>query len=575
VRPPPDDAEDKLRDIRSVTDAALSHLDADGLLAALLDRVRAILDADTAAVLLLDSSGRQLVATAASGLEEEVSQGVRIPVGRGFAGRIAAERRPVILDRVDHGTVLNPLLLAKGIRSLVGVPLLVQGAVLGVLHAGTLRDRVFTADDAALLQLAADRAAVAVQSLRTREDRAAALALQRSLVPSALPAVAGVEVAARYVPGSGHVGGDWYDVFVLPSGKLALVVGDVAGSGLGAAVVMGRIRSALRAYALEFPGPADVLGKLDRKMQYFEDNAIMATVGYAVLDPATGQLAVSLAGHLPPVIAAHGQHGALAEIAADLPIGIAGPSRREVTTLTLAPGAVLCLYTDGLVERRDELIDDGLNRLCQAVTPGPAEDVCVSAMQAMVGRRSPGDDIALLVLRWLADVPLQDVDRARDDERGQDYRAGCFRHHEQLGPRLDRRDVRRADRGCGPEGQRKVVDEPRHPGNRHVLRVLHLREDERRVVVRMMCPGGGTAAVEVPVPEREGDHVRRPDHGAGGKQAARVVGEKLVVGQDLHDEPAGGEQVGQGDDRDDGAGGDPQPGFLPVDAARVPDDQHR
>src|SRR6201994_2715771 len=157
-RPPPD-AEDQLRDIRAVTDQALSHLSADELLSALLSRVRSILDADTAAVLLLDSSGRQLIATAASGLEEEVIQGVRIPVGRGFAGRIAAGRRPVILDRVDHGTVLNPLLLKKGIRSLVGVPLLVHGAVLGVVHAGTLRDRVFTTDDAALLQLAADRGA--------------------------------------------------------------------------------------------------------------------------------------------------------------------------------------------------------------------------------------------------------------------------------------------------------------------------------------------------------------------------------------------------------------------------------
>jgi GAF domain-containing protein len=155
-------------------------------------------------VLLLDSSGRQLIATAASGLEQEVSQGVRIPVGLGFAGRIAAERRPVILDRVDHGNVLNPLLLEKGIRSLVGVPLLASGTVLGVLHVGTVRDRGFTADDAALLQLAADRAAMAVQSLRSREDQAAALALQRSLVPSALPGVAGTEVAARYVPGAGH-----------------------------------------------------------------------------------------------------------------------------------------------------------------------------------------------------------------------------------------------------------------------------------------------------------------------------------------------------------------------------------
>jgi phosphoserine phosphatase RsbU/P len=136
-RPPPD-AEDKLRDIRLVTDEALSHLGADELLAALLDRVRAILDPDTAAVLLLDGSGRQLIATAATGLEEEVTQGVRVPVGGGFAGRIAAERRPVILERVDHGSVLNPLLLQKGIRSLVGVPLLADSAVPGVLHVGTL-----------------------------------------------------------------------------------------------------------------------------------------------------------------------------------------------------------------------------------------------------------------------------------------------------------------------------------------------------------------------------------------------------------------------------------------------------
>ena len=366
---PQPDAEDQLRDIRSVTDAALSHLDADDLLTALLSRVREILDADTAAVLLLDNSGRQLIATAASGLEEEVSQGVRIPVGRGFAGRIAAERRPVILDHVDHGNVLNPILLDKGIRSLAGVPLLVQGAVLGVLHVGTVRNRVFTADDAALLQLAADRAAMAVQSLRSREDHAAAVALQRSLLPSALPTVRAVEVATRYVPGSGRVGGDWYDVFVLPSGELGMVVGDVAGSGLSAAVIMGRMRSALRAYALEFRSPADVLGKLDRKMQYFEEGDVLATVSYAVLDPDSGQLHVSSAGHLPPVIAAPGQHGAVAQIAVDPAVGIADIVRRRVTTLTLPPGGVLCFFTDGLVERRAEPIDDGITRLCQAVTP--------------------------------------------------------------------------------------------------------------------------------------------------------------------------------------------------------------
>jgi serine phosphatase RsbU (regulator of sigma subunit) len=395
----PPDAEAKLRDIRSVTDAALSNLDADDLLTALLDRVKQVLGADTAAVLLLDSSGRQLIATAASGLEEAVSQGARTPVGVDFAGRIAAEQRPVILDRVDQGSVLDPIVLGKGIRSLVGAPLLVNGAPIGVMHIGRMEDRAFTPDDAALLQLAADRAALAVQALRSREDRAAVAALRRSLLPSALPVVAGVEAAARFVPGHGLVGGDWYDVFPLPGGQLGVVIGDVAGSGLDSAVLMGLMRSALRAYALEFRDTADVLGKLDRKMQYFEDD-VMATVSYAVLDPGSGQLRISSAGHFPPVIAAPGRDGALAEIAVDPPIGVAEFPDRQVTALSLVSGSVLCFFTDGLVERRDESLDDRLTRLCQTVTSGPPEAVCASVMRALVGRDHPGDDIALLALRW-------------------------------------------------------------------------------------------------------------------------------------------------------------------------------
>jgi serine phosphatase RsbU (regulator of sigma subunit) len=284
------------------------------------------------------------------------------------------------------------------------VPLLVNGAAIGVLHVGTVHDKVFTPDDAGLLQLAADRAALAVQSLRNREDRAAVAALQNSLLPTALPVVRGVEIAARYVPGDGQVGGDWYDVFPLPSGELGVVVGDVAGSGLASAVIMGRMRSSLRSYALEFPSPADVLGKLDRKMQHFEDE-VMATVSYAVLDPASGRLRLSSAGHYPPVIAAPGERGALAEIAVDAPIGVAENLPRRVTTLTLVPGSAVCFYTDGLVERRNRPIDDGLARLCTAVSAKSPEGVCVSVMGALVGREHPGDDIALLVLRWQPEAP--------------------------------------------------------------------------------------------------------------------------------------------------------------------------
>jgi len=188
-------------------------------------------------------------------------------------------------------------------------------------------------------------------------------------------------------------------VFPLPWDELGVVAGDVAGSGLAGAVIMGRMRSALRSYALEYPDPAEVLRMLDRKMQYFEGE-VMATVSYAVLDPASGQLRISSAGHFPPVIAVPGQRGALAEIAVDAPIGVADTPRRQVTTLTIVSGSVLCFFTDGLVERRDEPLDDGIARLCAAVAPGPPENVCISVMGAMVGSQHPGDDIALLALRW-------------------------------------------------------------------------------------------------------------------------------------------------------------------------------
>jgi phosphoserine phosphatase RsbU/P len=401
-------AADRLRDIEALTDAALSRLDEYALLSALVERVREVLRADTAAVLLLDQSARQLIATAASGIEEEVRQGVRIPLGTGFAGRVAASHEPVILTRVDHTTVRNPLLVDRGIRSLLGVPLLVGGRVIGVLHVGSLSGRPFDQQDAELLQLAADRAALALHSLMSQDDTLAAVALQRSLLPTALPAVPGLGLAARYVAGSGAVGGDWYDVFVLPNGKLGVVVGDVAGSGLEAAVIMGRMRSALRAYVLETPDPATALRMLDRKIQYFEPNA-MATVLYGLYTPGTGDFTVSSAGHLPPVLAAPGGQAGLLPLRPDPPIGTADDPQRRSATFFIPPGALLCCYTDGLVERRGQVLDQGMDTLAAtlgkliAVGPGAtteavAEDACAEIMRALVGSTAAQDDIAVLVL---------------------------------------------------------------------------------------------------------------------------------------------------------------------------------
>ena len=252
--------------------------------------------------------------------------------------------------------------------------------------------------DVNLLQLAADRAAVAVQALYSQLDRAATTVLQRSLLPAALPVIGGLQMAARYVPGNGNVGGDWYDVFRLPGGDVCAVIGDVTGTGLNAAVIMGRMRSALRAYALETSDPAEILERLSRKMSHFEPDA-MASVLCAMISPSAGQVRLSSAGHPPPLVIRPGQPAELAAVAPGVLIGVASPAARPVSTIDLPPGAVLCLYTDGLVERRDRPIDDGIARLAAAVAAEDPEDACAAVMLAMSGYVTHRDDIALLMVR--------------------------------------------------------------------------------------------------------------------------------------------------------------------------------
>jgi sigma-B regulation protein RsbU (phosphoserine phosphatase) len=392
-------SDERLRRFEAVTDAALARLDVEELLATLLDRIRDLMDVDTAVFLLLDPHAQQLIATASWGLEEEVRQGFRVAVGHGFAGRVARDRAPVILDEVTAADVVSPILRAKGVRSLLGVPILQRGDLVGVLHVGSLRPRAFSTDDIKLLQLVADRASLAGQIRSHDVDRTAALALQRSLLPTRLPEVAGVELAARYVPGhDAGVGGDWYDVFTLPSGWLGVVVGDVSGHGLRSAVVMGRLRSALRAYALICADPADALSHLDRKINHFEAGSL-ATVLYAMIAPDRASMLVSLAGHPPPMLARAGGATAQVPVPTDFPLGLGRPRQnRRNTTIAFAPGDLLVCYTDGLVERRGELIDEGLERLRAAVTPSPAEEVCATLM-ASLGLEQRTDDIALLALR--------------------------------------------------------------------------------------------------------------------------------------------------------------------------------
>ncbi len=391
-----------LRSFDPVTEFQNSPADVEELLGGVLDGVRVAVPADTAAVLMLDPAGHFLVAVAARGVESEVRQGTRVPVGKGFAGRVAAGRAPVIIDEVTAESVVNPLLIRAGVRTLLGVPLLAGDVLVGVLHVGRLTDHRFGPGDTALLEEVAARVALALRNRTTRTEREAALALQRSLWPEALPAVPGMEFAARYVPaGNGGTSGDWYDVLTTPSGATWVVMGDVAGRGLAAAVAMGRLRSALRAYAIEVADPVELLDRLDRQLQHF-DPGVMATVLCAMLDPLGRVMRLSTAGHPPPVVTVgDGLPPVVMDLPADRPLGVGRSRPRRATRLALPPGSTVCFYTDGLVERRHRPISDGIAALEKSMFGGPAEAVCAGVMADLVGDDPVDDDVAVLVMRRL------------------------------------------------------------------------------------------------------------------------------------------------------------------------------
>ena len=401
-------AREQLLAVYRLSDPTLSELPLDRLLNELLNRIREILDVDTVAILLLDTGANELVARAARGIEEEVKQGVRIPVGRGFAGRIAAERAPIAIADVDHADVLNPILREVGIRSLLGVPLIVQGKVLGVLHVGSMQPRDFNTTDAALLQLAANRAAPAIEHAQLfdaldREHRSA-VALQRSLLPDTLPMLGDAEAAARYLPARDEVGGDWYDVLDLPGNRVGLAIGDVAGHGIRAAALMGQLRTGLRSYALEGHGPADVLRLLDTLLQTIRERG-MATVAYAVVDQDNAEVTIACAGHPPPVLVTADGESRLLEVRSGPPLGAVSFAQYREITEPLEPGDALAMFTDGLVEVRGVSLDVTLEGLRRAAgTPGAAdsaEALCERLLDALLPERSAEDDVAIVALRRL------------------------------------------------------------------------------------------------------------------------------------------------------------------------------
>ncbi|MDQ1036373.1 PAS domain S-box-containing protein [Streptomyces sp. V3I8] len=340
------------------------------------------------------------------------------------------------------------------IQSTLAVPMVAHDTVVGIVQfSRTKGSEPFGERDRALAVELAARAAVCMDNARLyRREHERALILQRSLLPPGDPEASGLDIACRYLPGNAatEVGGDWFDVIELPGHRTALVVGDVMGRGLRAAVAMGELRTAVRTLALLDLEPAEVLSALDeiarglgtpggtqqstRGARQSRDadlsEVYLATCVYAVYDSVTRRCTFANAGHLPPVLVEPGESALMLDVPPGMPLGVGGEPFEEVE-VELPEGALLALYTDGLVESRDHPLDEGLQSLVGALTDPsePLEDVCDHVLSTLDTHHGE-DDIALLMARvqglsaesvgdWTLPREPRSVGRAREFARNQ------------------------------------------------------------------------------------------------------------------------------------------------------------
>ena len=390
----------RLAAVQRITDAALGSLAFDELISELLVRMSEVLGVDRAAIMLVGDDGATSVHQIADGVPNASHVRAWALPESGFAAEVLDAGGPVTSEGRTRG---HPL--GDAVTSLLGVPLQVDGRAIGALHVGSLFPRRFSLDDATILALAAERAALAIQRMRLFErEHLIARDLQRSLLPEALPILPGLRTAARYLPGGAgtEVGGDWYDAVALPSGRLLVVMGDVAGRGIPAASTMGQLRSAVRSYALLESDPAALLARLNH-FQFSMAWDDMATVLLAVIDPSSATISYASAGHPPPLVV--GPEGDAAYLVGGRGAPLGALERAPYTTATaeLEPGSTLVFYTDGLIEQRGEHPDKGLGRLRAAALDGPDElgALCDHVVDTVLPSYDTADDVTLLVLRTL------------------------------------------------------------------------------------------------------------------------------------------------------------------------------
>jgi PAS domain S-box-containing protein len=368
---------------------------------------RSAVGAERSAVALLDPDGLRMQTVNPGGPQADIPLDAPSVITEAVT-----TRRPVLVEdpaalrrRFEPEANVDLYLRHSDEQAWVGLPMLAAGAPLGAIRFSFTRPRRITEEERVFLEALAGQCALAVERATMFErEHTTAETLQRSLLPDRLPKVPGIVLEARYLPVTRNmeIGGDWYDAFNLPDGRLAIAAGDVMGKGLTAAAGMGRVRNALRALALTDPRPAAVLAGLDRLFSATELEEQVTTVAYLVVDPATGEGLAGNAGHLPPLRLRADGPPQLDTIEAGTPLGWASP--RQQHTFRLPPGNTVVFYSDGLVENRTRGLDTGLDELLTVAGQAPAEvlghpdRLLEYLVERMLAGYEQDDDVTVLVL---------------------------------------------------------------------------------------------------------------------------------------------------------------------------------
>jgi serine phosphatase RsbU (regulator of sigma subunit)/K+-sensing histidine kinase KdpD len=376
--------------------------------AAVLSQGRDALGADGAALVGVTDGGDALEVREAVGMDERVAASLAVRLDRRAPATDAVRsKRPVFSERRDELRELYPESAEEVERlgeSFAVAPLVVEDLARGALWFVWSTPRTFEPADRLFVETLARQSAQALDRARRHEaERQIAETLQRSMLPDELPHVPGVHITARYLAGTAgmEVGGDWYDVVPLDNGCLGFAVGDVVGKGVRAASTMGQVRNALRAFAVEQLPPATTVSRLNALLDTFAD-VPFATLVYLVLDPASGVCRYTLAGHPPPLLVSPAGAVQRLEGGRSLPLGVGREVEFDEATTVLEQGSTIVVYTDGLVERPERSLEDGLDLLAQSLEGAAAlasEAVADQILMRVLASGDRRDDVALLVVR--------------------------------------------------------------------------------------------------------------------------------------------------------------------------------